>query len=151
MTRLKVPLCWLCSSLLIAAPLSAQNAIRVEPPKGPLNWLTHSYRQRTVPPINLANSDRLESLVRGGNLYLSAQDVIALALENNLDIEIQRYGPLLSKEVTKRTEGGGAIRSVGLPVSAGPQSVSLTGVTVNPTSVSTSLAGVGSGGGITTV
>jgi outer membrane protein TolC len=104
-----------------------------------------------VPPINLANSDRLEALVRGGNLYLSAQDVIALALENNLDIEIQRYGPLLAKEVTKRTEGGGAIRSVGVGVAPGPQSVSLTGVTVNPTSVSTSVAGVSSGGGITTV
>ncbi len=131
--------------------MPAQNAIRVEPPHGPLNWLTHSYRQRTVPPINLANSDRLESLVRGGNLYLSSQDVIALALENNLDIEIQRYGPLLNKEVTKRTEGGGAIRSVGVGVAAGPQSVSLTGVTVSPTAASTSVTGVSAGGGITTV
>jgi len=130
----------------------AQNAIKVEAPQGgSFNWLTRPYRQRSVPPINLANSDRLESLVRGGNLYLSAQDVIALALENNLDIEIQRYGPLLNKEVTKRTQGGGAIRSVGVPVAAGPQSVSLTGVTVNPTAVSTSVTGVSSGGGITTV
>jgi len=152
MRRLKVPLSCLCSSLLFAGSLPAQNAIRVEPPKGgALNWLTHPYRQRTVPPINLANSDRLEALVRGGNLYLSAQDVIALALENNLDIEIQRYGPLLNKEVTKRTEGGGAIRSVGVGVAAGPQSVSLTGVTVNPTAASTSLTGVSAGGGITTV
>lgn len=145
-------MCWLCNSLLLAGSISAQNAIRVEPPKnGPFNWLTHPYRQRTVPPINLANSDRLEALVRGGNLYLSAQDVIALALENNLDIEIQRYGPLLAKEVTKRTEGGGAIRSVGVGIAAGPQSVSLTGVTVNPTAVSTSVAGVSSGGGVTIV
>jgi outer membrane protein TolC len=142
----------LCIALLFPVSLPAQNAIRVEPPQGgAFNWLTHPYRQRRVPPINLANSDRLESLVRGGNLYLSAQDVIALALENNLDIEIQRYGPLLNKEVTKRTEGGGAIRSVGVPVAAGPQSVSLTGVTVNPTAVSTSVSGVSSGGGITTL
>lgn len=132
--------------------MPAQNAIRVEPPKGgALNWLTHPYRQRTVPPINLANSDRLEALVRGGNLYLSAQDVIALALENNLDIEIQRYGPLLNKQVTKRTEGGAPIRSVGVGVAAGPQSVSLTGVTVNPTAASTSLTGVSASGGITIV
>jgi outer membrane protein TolC len=152
MRRLNVPLSWLCSSLLLAGLAPAQNAIKVEAPEGGgFNWLTHPYRQRSVPPINLANSDRLESLVRGGNLYLSAQDVIALALENNLDIEIQRYGPLLNKEVTKRTEGGGAIRSVGVPVAAGPQSVSLTGVTVSPTAVSTSVTGVSSGGGITTV
>lgn len=156
MRRFKVPLSWFCSyllcgPLLFSGSAAAQNAIQVEPPHGAFNWLTHSYRQRTVPPINLANSDRLEALVRGGNLYLSAQDVIALALENNLDIEIQRYGPLLNREVTKRTEGGGNIRSVGVPVAAGPQSVSLTGVTVNPTSVSTSVAGVSSGGGITTL
>ncbi len=156
MRRLKVPLSWfcsycLCSSLLFSGSAAAQNAIRVEPPHGPLNWLTHSYRQRTVPPINLANSDRLEALVRGGNLYLSAQDVIALALENNLDIEIQRYGPLLAKEVTKRTEGGGTIRSVGVGVAPGPQSVSLTGVTATSTAASTSLAGVSAGGGITTL
>ncbi len=152
MRRLKVPLSCLCSSLLFAGSMPAQNAIRVEPPKGgALNWLTHPYRQRTVPPINLANSDRLEALVRGGNLYLSAQDVIALALENNLDIEIQRYGPLLNKQVTKRTEGGAPIRSVGVGVAAGPQSVSLTGVTVNPTAASTSLTGVSASGGITIV
>jgi outer membrane protein TolC len=152
MQRLKTPLVWLCSFLLFAGSLPAQNAIRVEPPKGgAFNWLTHPYRQRTVPPINLANSDRLEALVRGGNLYLSAQDVIALALENNLDIEIQRYGPLLNKEVTKRTEGGGPIRSVGVGVAPGPQSVSLTGVTVSPTAASTSLTGVSASGGISIV
>ncbi len=69
--------------------------------------------------------------MRAGNLYLSAQDVIALALENNLDIEIQRYGPLLTREVTLRAQGGGLLRSVGAPVAAGPQSVSLTGVNLN--------------------
>ncbi len=37
---------------------------------------------------------------------MSGQDVIALALENNLDIEIQRYGPLIYKQVTKRAQGG---------------------------------------------
>src|SRR5215469_11418010 len=109
MRRFKVVLCWLCSALLITSA-SAQDAIRVVPPQGGgfFGWLTRPYRKGTIPPANLANSTRLESLIRSGNLYLSAQDVIALALENNLDIEIQRYGPLLNKEVTKRTEGGGA-------------------------------------------
>jgi outer membrane protein TolC len=106
-----------------------------------------------VPDINLTNSDRLEALVRAGQLYLSAQDVVALALENNLDIEIQRYGPLLAREVTRRTKGGGAIRNVGVAVAQGPQSVSLTGVTVNAVGGSTAASGggVSSGGGITTV
>ena len=47
---------------------------------------------------------RLESLVHGGNLYLTAQDVIALVLENNLDIAVQRYSPFLAQEVLRRTK-----------------------------------------------
>ncbi|MBV9158925.1 MAG: hypothetical protein JO097_21880, partial [Acidobacteriaceae bacterium] len=131
MKRFKIPLCLLCSCLLFVGSALGQSAVRIDPPQGGLGWLTRPYQQREIPPINLANSDRLESLVRAGNLYLSAQDVIALALENNLDIEIQRYGPLLYKEVTRRTEGGGGIRSVGVGISAGPTSVSTTGVNLN--------------------
>src|SRR4051794_40401921 len=95
MRRFKAPLSCLCSLLLVvvsqSSPLFAESAVRIEPAKGGLGWLTRPYQQRYVPPINLTNSSRLEALVRAGNLYLSAQDVIALALENNLDIEIQRY------------------------------------------------------------
>jgi outer membrane protein len=133
MKRLKAPLCLLCSFVLLAGstPLSAQNAIHIEQPKGGLGWLTRPFQARTIPPINLTNSGRLESLIKGGNLYLSAQDVIALALENNLDIEIQRYGPILYRQVTLRTQGGGLLRSVGVGISQGPQSVSLTGVSLN--------------------
>jgi outer membrane protein len=114
------------------APSAApQSAARIEPSTGALHWLTAPYRQRYVPAVNLNNTDRLESLVRSGNLYLSAEDVIALALENNLDIEIQRYQPLLTKELTRRAQGGGLLRSVGVGVAQGPTSVSLTGVTLN--------------------
>ncbi len=98
----------------------------------------------------MANSDRIEALVRGGNLYLSSQDVIALALENNLDIEIQRYGPLLAREVTKRAQAGGLLRSVGVPVAAGPQSVSTAGVSLTSTSATTAGAGVSSSGTVLT-
>ena len=40
-------------------------------------------------------------------LYLSAQDVVALTIENNLRHEVQRYGPLLEQEVLARARGGG--------------------------------------------
>ncbi|MBV8846577.1 MAG: TolC family protein [Bryobacterales bacterium] len=142
-------------SALLAATASAQSEIRIEPPQGGgpafVQWLTRPYRPRTVPAVNLSNSSRLDSLIRGGNLYVSARDVIALAIENNLDIEVQRYAPLLAKEVLLRAQGGGALRSVGLGVAAGPQSVSLQGVTVNATGAPLSAgAGVSSGGGIVT-
>lgn len=129
---------------------SAQNEIRVTPPHGAFSWLTRDYRKWDVPPINLQNSERLEALIRSGNLYLSAQDVIALALENNLDIEIQRYGPILYRQVTKRTQGGGVLRSVGMAVAQGPQSVSLTGVSLTASGGTTSASTVGGSGGIVT-
>jgi outer membrane protein TolC len=153
MRRFQAPLSLLSTSLLIAGSSFGQNAIRIEPPKGGLGWLTRPYQKSTVPPINLTNSDRLEALVRAGNLYLSAQDTIALALENNLDIEIQRYGPLLAREVTKRAKGGGILRNVGVGVAAGPQSVSLTGVSLTASggaNTGNAGAGVSSSGGIIT-
>ena len=89
----------LLSAGLVAGAANAQSSVRIDPPKGGLGWLTRPYQQRYVPPINLVNSSRFDSLIRAGNLYLPAQDVIALALENNIDIEVQRYGPLLAREV----------------------------------------------------
>ena len=116
------------------------------PGVGPLLRPFHIQR-RVVAPAKLTNTSRLESLVKGGNLYLSVQDVIALVLENNLDIAIQRYGPYLSREVQRRAEGGGFLRSVDTPVFAGPVSVSLAGVSVNSNGLAGG-SGVGSGGGI---
>ena len=142
--------CWFAVSL-VAGPAENESAIRIEPAQGFLNWLTHPYRVRNVPAVNLTNSMRLENLIRAGNLYLSAQDVVALAIENNLDIEVQRYGPLLAQEVLTRALGGGALRSVGVGVAAGPQSVSLAGVSVATVgAVGTAGEGVSSGGGIVT-
>lgn len=128
----------------------AQTAARLEPPKGGWGALTRPYQARSAPPIQLTNSPRLESLIRAGNLYLSAKDVIALAIENNLDVEVQRYGPLLAREVLRRAEAGGVLRSVGAPVAPGPRSVSLQGVSTATGTVAAAGAGVGSGGGILT-
>jgi outer membrane protein len=132
MTRLKAPLSLVCAWMLAASSLPAQNAIHIEPPKGTLGWFTRPYQAPTVPDIDMANSDRLERLIRAGNLYVSATDVVALALENNLDIEIQRYGPILNQQVTKRALSGALLRTgLGVGVAQGPQSVSLTGVSVS--------------------
>jgi outer membrane protein TolC len=139
--------------VLLSANLAAgQNHIYVQPPEdGRLGWLTRPYRASTVPPARFDNSQRLLSLVRAGNLYLTAQDVVALAIENNIDVEVQRYGPLMQQEVLKRARAGGALRSVGIPVAAGPQSVSLQGVSlVSAVSNLSAGSGVSSGGGIVT-
>ncbi len=136
-----------------SGPAAVSSAIRIDAPSaGRFPRLTAPYETRSVPPVNLANSGRLEQLLRAGNLYLSAQDVVALALENNIDIEVQRYGPLLQKEVLRRASAGGLLRSVGSAVAAGPTSVSLQGVSVNASGAPSSQAGTGvsAGGGIVT-
>jgi outer membrane protein len=122
-----------------------------EPPAprivGPLIRPFHTER-RIVAPANLENTPRLETLVRGGNLYLSIQDVIALALENNVDIAIQRYGPFLVQEILRRTQGGGALRNISQPIAPGPTSVSLAGVTAGTIGLPNGGSGVSSGGGL---
>lgn len=138
---------------LMAGPLSAQSSVRIDPPParfGRLGSLLRPYQQRIIPPVNLGNSSRLDSLIRAGNLYLTAQDVIALALENNIDIEVQRYGPLLAREVLRRAEAGGLLRNVGQSVVSGPTSVSLTGVSVNSGGAPVGSNGVNAGGGVLT-
>jgi outer membrane protein len=73
---------------------------------------TRPYRPTEVPPVRLANSGRLGNLIRGGNLYLTAHDAVALALENNIDIEVARYNPTLLEWRLKRSEAGGALPGV---------------------------------------
>src|SRR5215470_19188858 len=72
--------------------------------------LLRPYRGEPVPPVSLADTSRIESLLRGGNLYLSLSDALALAIENNLDVEIQRLGPAFAVADLMRASGGGALR-----------------------------------------
>lgn len=139
-----------CTPVLIASSILAQEVSISNPPPipvvGPMLRPFH-FERRAVAPARLTNTPRLELLVRGGNLYLSVQDVIALVLENNLDIAVQRFGPPLAREVLRRAEGGGFLRGVDTPVTPGPTSVSLAGVSTNTNGLSGG-AGVSSGGGI---
>jgi outer membrane protein TolC len=96
----------------------------------PQHWyspFTNRYDPKIVPPINTSNSGRLDQLLRGGNLYLSLQDAIALALENNIDIEVQRYGFLIANQNLRGAEAGGAAGNVSTTVAAGANSAAGAG------------------------
>ncbi len=82
-----------------------------------------TYQPGTVSASSFANSDRVTSLIRAGNIYLSLQDAVALALENNLDVELQRYSISLAATDTLRAQGGGALRGVPLTVNEVPAGV----------------------------
>ena len=90
------------------------------------------YTAGRAAPNNLNNSARIESLLRAGNLYLSLQDCIALALENNLDIAIQRYGPQLADAALRQALAGGNARGVSTSVTAGPASASVNAAGTTP-------------------
>ena len=113
---------------------------------------TRKYQPQTVAPIDLSNSPRLEMLLRAGNLYMSLQDVISLALENNLDIAIARYGPASAEQDLKRARAGGALRGVNTTVTNGPSSaapISISAFSTNPTTGGAAGGGAaGSGGSV---
>ena len=67
------------------------------------------YTARHLPPPNLANTARIDSLMHDGKLYLSLNDAIALALENNLDIAIARYNLNIADTDVLRAKAGAQI------------------------------------------
>src|SRR5690349_16481202 len=54
------------------------------------------YRAIKVPPNPIVNSPRLEQLIHEGKLEITLQDAVELALENSVDIAVQRYYPWVS-------------------------------------------------------
>lgn len=81
------------------------------------------FTPRLVAPLEFRNSPRMYGLMRAGQLYLSLNDAIALAIENNLDVELQRFGPAIAGSDVLRSQGGGALRGVPLSVRELPAGV----------------------------
>ena len=78
-----------------------------------------AYAPSLVPKPDLANSARLQQLMRDGKLYISLQDAIDLALENNLDLAIARYNLPIADTDIQRTKAGGFFRGVNTGVVQG--------------------------------
>ncbi len=51
------------------------------------------YTSTNVPQARLGNTPQLDQLLRDGKIYLSLNDAVTLALQNNYDIEIARIEP----------------------------------------------------------
>jgi hypothetical protein len=68
------------------------------------------FRYNEITPVNFTNTGRLDNLIRAGRLYLSLKDAIALALENNLDIQLSRYGAQIAQADLLRAQAGGLLR-----------------------------------------
>jgi outer membrane protein TolC len=98
------------TAVIQTAPAAPQPALRLDIPhsRNPFS----AYRATLVPQPNLANSPRIDALVKDGVLELSLKDTIALSLENNLDIAIARYNIPIAAADVLRTQAGGLFRGV---------------------------------------
>ncbi len=104
--------------LLQTLPLPAENG-----PKTVWRRFAQRYEEEPLPPVDLSNTPRIRQLLRAGNLYLSLSDAIALAIENNLDIELQRYGRQIANFELQRAKGGGLLRGLSYNLAEAPVGV----------------------------
>jgi outer membrane protein len=72
------------------------------------------YLPQHLPPPDLLNTQRIEQMLRDGKLYLSMNDAVALALENNLDIAISRYNLNIADTDVLRANAGANTLGVSL-------------------------------------
>jgi outer membrane protein TolC len=71
-----------------------------------------AYMPTTVAKASFLNSVRLADLVKGGKIYLSLSDAIAIALENNYDIAIARYYLDIADTDILRSKAGASLLGV---------------------------------------
>jgi outer membrane protein len=111
------------------------------------DWLKQPYVEHPIAPVDLSNSPRIRQLLRSGNIYLSLSDAIALTIENNLDIQLERYSlPSADTEVL-RARGGGVLRGLTYNVLEVPVGV---GGPASPLVTSAATPGVGAAGSVPT-
>ena len=110
------------------------------------------YRPHSVAAPNLSNTPRIEQLMQNGKLMLSMNDAVALAMENNLDIAIQRYNLNIADTDILRAQAGGSTLGVNSGIVSGTPgggTGGLSGVVgsgTGGTSAGSGGAGTGAGG-----
>jgi len=107
------------------------------------------YTPRHVNAPNLANTARIDQLMHDGKLYLSLNDAIALALENNLDVAIARYNLNIADTDVLRAKAGASILGVNAGVVQNTPGGGLGGIgaTAGASTGGTSLGAGGIGAG----
>jgi outer membrane protein TolC len=95
--------------------------------------------------VELANSPDLRDLIQNGHLPLSLSEALALAIENNLDVAVQRFIHPIAQADLLRTSSGQAARGVPGALLPSGLSAGALGVGVNQAG---GTGGVGGAGGI---
>lgn len=72
----------------------------------------HIWTARDYPAPRLSNTPRLDDLLRDGKIFLSLNDAVTLALENNYDIAIARINLDIADTDILRAKAGSSLRGV---------------------------------------
>jgi outer membrane protein len=110
------------------------------------NFLWRPYMPTVLSPVRMTNTERLHSLMRAGKLYLTLQDAVALAIENDLNLEVARNGPLNAEWAIERAQSGAAPRGVSSSQSQIGGANAGLGALGNAANAGVSIGGAGSGG-----
>jgi len=81
-------------------------------PRSAFPNLLQPYTAQDLAKPNLGNSARIDGLMHDGKIYLSIDDAVALALENNLDLDIARYNLNIAEADLLRAKSGASILGV---------------------------------------
>src|ERR1700741_3511970 len=71
------------------------------------------YTPLTLPAPMLTNAPTIDQLIHDGKLLLSLDDAISIALENNLDISLQRFTPWIAQTEQLRAKAGSVAHGLG--------------------------------------
>jgi outer membrane protein len=133
----KISVVFLC--LLLLAPEAFPAAV--------VDWLKQPYVEHPFAPVDLSNSPLIRQLLRAGNIYLSLPDAITLAIQNNLDIQLERYSMPAADIELLRAQGGGIVRGLTYSVFEVPVGV---GGPASPLVTAAATPGVGAAGSVPT-
>ena len=140
-----------------ATPPSAPQSAQPQPvllndysvPRSAFPHVLLPYKKQQLAPPTLGNSPRIDSLMRDGKVYLSIDDAVALALENNLDLDIARYNLNIAEADLLRAKSGASILGVntGIVQNTPGSGVGGLGGTVGSGTGGTTVAAGGAGAG----
>ncbi len=102
------------------------------------------YTSIKVPPPRLSNSSLLDTLYRNGKIYLSLDDAIMLALQNNFDVAIARYNLDIADTDLLRARSGLSYLGVNTGLVTGTLGGSTSPVASAAPAATTSATGSGS-------
>ncbi|HYL86289.1 MAG TPA: TolC family protein [Candidatus Angelobacter sp.] len=90
------------------------------------------YRSIKIAETGITNSPRVEQLIHDGKLEISLQDAVELALENSVDIAVQRYYPWIADVgILKASSGSSGYGTPGAAIAGSSASLNPFAFVIN--------------------